>query len=55
MGRTTRQAGSSQAVRGTSHQQRIRPIENIDNLLARLYEERTGEQPFHKITVLISA
>jgi hypothetical protein len=42
-GRTTRQAGSSQSVRGTSHQQRIRPIENIDNLLGSLYEERTGE------------
>ena len=49
MGRTTRQAGSSQAVMGTSHQQRIRPIENIDNLLARLYEERTGEQPSQRL------
>jgi hypothetical protein len=43
MGRSTRQAGSSQTVRGTSHQQRIRPIHNIDDQLARLYADKTGE------------
>jgi hypothetical protein len=43
MGRSTRQAGSSQTVRGTSHPQRIRPIQNIDNQLARLYRDKTGE------------
>ena len=41
--RTTRHASSSQTVRGTSHRQRIRPIDNLDNLLAKAYKEHTGE------------
>jgi hypothetical protein len=53
MCRTTRQAGSSLAVRGTSHQQRIRPIDNIDNQLARLYKEKTGESLICALTELV--
>lgn len=41
--RTTRHASPSQTVRGTSHRQRIRPIDNLDNLLAKAYEDHTGE------------
>jgi hypothetical protein len=40
-------------VRGTSHQQRIRPIENIDNQLARLYKEKTGESPPYTLAELV--